>query len=130
MSVPFSFPPITPQPPRPTQFGQPTSELPTVPKDMTASDMGYHVLCPTCNGGVWIPFNEINCGIFRHAVYKCNGQQIPPHASEPECKRLLEQGLVEGCAQPFRVEPVLNQELIDGSMEIETKYRAILCPFI
>ena len=58
------------------------------------------VVCPHCMHYVWI--EEINCSIFRHAVYK-NGEPINPHASEEECNRLIREDLVYGCAKPFRL---------------------------
>jgi hypothetical protein len=54
--------------------------------------------CPHCGGSVQII--EINCGIFRHAIY-LNGQQIDPHAPKELCDRLVRENLVIGCARPF-----------------------------
>lgn len=64
----------------------------------------YTVVCPSCQNIVLIYKNELNCRIFRHAVYKNNMQPIPPHASKVECDRLVASGQVYGCARPFRVE--------------------------
>jgi hypothetical protein len=61
----------------------------------------FVVICPYCNEYVWI--EQINCGIFRHGIYKQNFEQIQPHASELECKRLVSEQLIYGCGQPFRV---------------------------
>jgi hypothetical protein len=58
------------------------------------------IVCPHCSNSVWI--EEVNCGIFRHAVYK-NGDPVNPHASEEECNMLLRNDLVYGCAKPFRL---------------------------
>lgn len=69
------------------------------------------VMCPHCMHYIWI--EQINCGIFRHAIYKVNGEPINPHASEEECNRLIEKGLVWGCAMPFRLN-ALNQAEICG----------------
>lgn len=127
----FKFPPITPQPPRPNYIDE--MKLPLNPEPLTSSDMGFQVQCPSCGGGVWIAYNEINCAIFRHAVYKSNGQQIPPHSSAEECQRLIDSGLVDGCAKPFRIEAVPFYEetaSTSDSMDIEKKYKAVLCGFI
>jgi len=64
----------------------------------------YTVICPSCQDVVIIYKNELNCRIFRHAVYKNSMQPIPPHASKEECDRLINSGEVYGCAKPFRVE--------------------------
>jgi hypothetical protein len=58
--------------------------------------------CPHCNQGILI--EQLNCRIFRHAVYKNNMQSIPPHSTKEECDRLFESGQVYGCTKPFRVE--------------------------
>lgn len=62
----------------------------------------YQFNCPHCGGGIRVQENEICCQIFRHAQYKNNGQQIPPHSSKVECDRLIQENLVHGCAKPFR----------------------------
>lgn len=64
----------------------------------------FQVSCPHCNGAIIIYRNEINCQIFRHGAYITSMQQIPPHAPKAECDMLVSQGLVVGCAKPFRVE--------------------------
>ena len=67
------------------------------------------VVCPHCLHFVWI--EEINCGIFRHAIYKASGEPINPHASEEECITLVQEGLVYGCGKPFKLN-ALNEPLI------------------
>lgn len=59
------------------------------------------VTCPWCNGNIEII--KLNCAIFRHAVFKKNNKQVNPHLSELECKKLLEQNLVNGCSMPFEI---------------------------
>jgi hypothetical protein len=61
----------------------------------------FSINCPHCNEYVWI--EQINCGIFRHGIYKQNFEQIPPHAPEIECKRLILEQSIYGCGQPFRI---------------------------
>jgi hypothetical protein len=56
--------------------------------------------CPHCNGGIVI--EQLNCGIFRHAVMKSDNSQINPHASKDECINLINNNLVLGCAGPIR----------------------------
>jgi hypothetical protein len=80
-------------------------------------DLEIIVECPHCKGSSHI--EQINCGIFRHAVYKHNNEPIPPHTSKDECERLLSQNVVYGCAKPFKV--IKN---------IENRYIAIDCDYI
>lgn len=64
----------------------------------------YTVECPHCNGLILIAKNEVNCKIFRHAVYKKNFNPINPHANKEECDNLIKENKVFGCGKPFRVE--------------------------
>lgn len=59
------------------------------------------VLCPWCNGMIVIL--SLNCGIFRHGIYRKNMNQIPPHASKNVCDRLIRENKIYGCGKPFRV---------------------------
>ncbi len=61
------------------------------------------VSCPYCNGPIIIGKNELNCCIFRHAVYKRDMTPIHPHMTKDQCERLLKDGLIWGCARPFRI---------------------------
>lgn len=74
--------------------------------------------CPNCGDFVLVFKNELNCKIFRHAVHKDNGQNINPHTSENECKKLVENNLVFGCAKPFRI-------IQNGS-----EYKVQICEYI
>jgi len=56
--------------------------------------------CPHCQGPIII--EAINCGIFRHGIYRANGQQIPPHTPKVKCEQLIQQNLIWGCGKPFR----------------------------
>lgn len=64
-----------------------------------SEDLVVH--CPHCQAPVLI--SEINCQIFRHAYYKANNEQIPPHTSQQECERLARGDLIYGCGKPFRI---------------------------
>jgi predicted RNA-binding Zn-ribbon protein involved in translation (DUF1610 family) len=59
--------------------------------------------CPNCGDFVVVHRNELNCKIFRHAVYKKNNQNINPHLPEIECVKLLKESLIFGCAKPFKI---------------------------
>ena len=61
----------------------------------------FEVECPHCSGIVEIL--EINCSIFRHACYKADSKQVPPHTHKEECKRLVKEDLVYGCCKPFKI---------------------------
>jgi hypothetical protein len=57
------------------------------------------ISCPHCGGTLVI--EQINCNVFRHGVYKNNGEQINPHLSKNECDRLSKYNLIYGCGKPF-----------------------------
>jgi protein involved in temperature-dependent protein secretion len=76
------------------------------------------VTCPNCNEFVLIYTNEINCEIFRHAVFKSNFQQINPHTHEELCLKYINENLVYGCSKPFRI------------ININNEYKAIICDYI
>ena len=59
--------------------------------------------CPHCQEPIQIFKNEMNCKIFRHAVYKNNFHNINPHAPKAVCDNLVNNNLVYGCAKPFRL---------------------------
>lgn len=61
----------------------------------------FSVQCPHCKDWIWI--EQINCGIFRHAVFKHNLQQIPPHSSEQDCLNFIQQDMIYGCGKPFQI---------------------------
>jgi hypothetical protein len=71
-------------------------------------------VCPHCNDELVVLENEINCKVFRHAIYK-NWKQVNPHASKTVCDQLVTENKVYGCCRPF--------ELIkstDGKWEIKS----------
>lgn len=59
------------------------------------------VKCPHCGEPVII--QQINCGIFRHGVYKKTGKQINPHLEKAKCDSLIKKGYIYGCGKPFRI---------------------------
>ena len=61
----------------------------------------FIITCPHCQEKVLI--EQVNCGIFRHAVFKSSGDQVPPHLPENECLKLIEADAVVGCCKPFRL---------------------------
>lgn len=78
--------------------------------------------CPHCFDEVLIHKHEIACAIFRHGVYKHNGEGINPHTPKVECDRLIQEDSIYGCGKPFR----LVQKIEDG---IE-RYIAEICDYI
>jgi len=64
----------------------------------------YQILkCPHCNEFVYIIHKEINCGIFRHGVFKHNNIQMDPHSSKEICDNVKQKDLIWGCGKPFQV---------------------------
>jgi len=62
----------------------------------------YSFSCPHCDLLCIVKTADIKCTIFRHAVFKKNYEFVPPHAPKEECERWINQGLVYGCAKPFK----------------------------
>lgn len=56
--------------------------------------------CPHCNE--FIIIEQINCGIFRHGVFRDTLIQIPPHEQKNICDELYTSGKIIGCGRPFR----------------------------
>jgi hypothetical protein len=59
------------------------------------------ISCPNCDGSIII--EQINCGIFRHAVMKNNFVQINPHLNQQMCEELINKKLIYGCGKPFQI---------------------------
>lgn len=72
--------------------------------------------CPHCLQPIII--EKINCGIFRHGIYKHNGEQIPPHLNKPNCEYLIQQKLIYGCGKPFQI------------IEQNKSFQTIICDYI
>ncbi len=68
--------------------------------------------CPHCGVQVSVLNSEINCGIFRHAVFK-NLKPVDPHASRKFLEELQRKNEVIGCCNPFRL------SIIDGVVIVE-----------
>jgi hypothetical protein len=64
--------------------------------------MDLILICPHCLDNIIINENDLNCCIFRHAIYKKNFNQISPHTSEEKCNRLITKNKVFGCAKPSK----------------------------
>ncbi len=58
--------------------------------------------CPHCSQQLEVHKSETNCCIFRCGIIISSKKQIPPHTSESECDNLRNNGLIYGCARPFR----------------------------
>ena len=76
------------------------------------------VTCPICLDYVQIYKKELNCKIFRHAVFKKNYMNIPPHSTKEVIDKMLKDGNVYGCGSPFQI------KLKDG------QYETISCGYI
>lgn len=62
----------------------------------------YVVDCPSCGGSILIARNELNCRIFRHAVFK-DGGQVNPHCKRAEMEGYIAADRIYGCGAPFRM---------------------------
>lgn len=71
-------------------------------KEVVEIDDLYVFECPHCNLIIQVKTSEVNCKIFRHAVYKNNMTQINPHTTKDICDNLLKTGIIYGCTKPFK----------------------------
>ena len=69
------------------------------------------VHCPHCHESIII--EQINCRIFRHGVYKSNGQQIDPHSTKRVCDEIVQKQLIYGCGKPFFINDRLEAIICD-----------------
>ena len=74
--------------------------------------------CPHCFTDLIINKNDLNCKIFRHALYKNFNRPFDPHASKEVCKRALEEGIIYGCAGPFRIIEIIENNVLTYKIEI------------
>ena len=74
------------------------------------------VTCPHCNDPILI--EQLNCKIFRHGILKSNNTQINPHASKKDCDDYINNGLIYGCGNPFKI------------IEIDNELKAVTCEYI
>jgi len=80
------------------------------------------VICPHCQEPVLI--EKLNCCIFRHGIFKQNGEQINAHASKDLCDFYIQNDLILGCGKPFQI--ILNT----NSKNYNNKFIAIVCDYI
>ena len=66
-------------------------------------DNFYLFTCPHCLTDILVNINELNCKIFRHAIYKTNFEQVNPHLCQKDCEFLLSNDLVYGCCKPIEI---------------------------
>ena len=77
------------------------SPVMTTVTNLIADILVDNLECPHCHGGIVI--DQINCGIFRHGVYKHNMENINPHANKEDCDNLIINNKIYGCGKPFRL---------------------------
>jgi len=76
--------------------------------------MNQIINCPHCHDCIII--ESINCGIFRHGIYKNNiNEQLNPHSSKELCDRLALEDKIYGCGKPFKVSKTdtINELLVE-----------------
>ena len=94
----------------------------------------FIITCPHCKE--YIMIEKINCGIFRHAIFKENGNQVDPHLPKSNCEILLKENLVIGCCKPFQIikKNIVNIESYekeDDEIIFENNiYKIIICNYI
>ena len=59
------------------------------------------ISCPHCNTFIFI--EQINCGIFRHAILIDTLEQINQHTSKEICDELSKNKKIIGCGKPFKI---------------------------
>ena len=69
--------------------------------------------CPHCESSVIVASSEINCGIFRHGVYKSTFQPIDPHLPKNQCDQLVQSDKIYGCGKPFRIRKTNEETIIE-----------------
>ena len=84
-----------------TQTSEENLESIQQPIDQPVNIVDLIIQCPHCQGEIFV--DQINCGIFRHGVFKHNLEQIPPHSPQDLCEQLVENDLIFGCGKPFQI---------------------------
>ena len=79
--------------------------------------MEFIIKCPHCSEEIVI--EQINCGIFRHGIFKSTLQQIPPHSPKIDCDRFISENLIYGCGKPFEIKK-----------GVENNYEITICEYI
>lgn len=77
-------------------------------------DYYYTFMCPHCLQFILVHKNDLNCRIFRHAVYKKNFQPISPHSTKEVCDELLNTNQIFGCSKPFRIIELNGSLFVEG----------------
>ena len=85
---------------------------------MSNSSDIIELCCPHCSGQIIIYKNEINCGIFRHGIFKDSGLQIDSHGSKEYCDNLVISNSIHGCSKPFKL------------LVVDCKIILEICPYI
>jgi len=80
------------------------------------------VQCPHCKYPILI--EQLNCRIFRHGVFKIDGNQIDPHSPKELCDYYVKNGLILGCSKPFKI--ISNQH----STNNDDQFIAVICDYI
>ena len=84
---------------------------------MSVNILDIVVICPHCKDPILI--QELNCGIFRHGIYKHNGQQIDPHAKKEICDQLIANDLIFGCGKPFQI-----------LYQLDSTFKIVICEYM
>ena len=63
----------------------------------------YYFDCPHCSSEIAVHIKDLNCQIFRHAIFKDTYRQVDPHLCKEECDKLVRDDKVFGCCLPFEI---------------------------
>ena len=74
-----------------------------IPMDFCTESQSYIFACPNCNEFIQVLRSQTACCIFRHGIFKHNGEQVPPHSAKELCDSLKETGRIYGCGKPFKI---------------------------
>jgi hypothetical protein len=72
----------------------------------------YRFECPHCYGLIEVELQQVNCGIFRHGIFKNTGEFVPPHSTKSECDEYVYTDIIFGCCKPFKIKDD-NAEICD-----------------
>jgi hypothetical protein len=74
------------------------------------SDEVFKLRCPRCRIQIEVLAKNMRCRVFRCGVYKKSLRPINPHSSLKACTKMLNDDLIYGCTQPFKI--LQNMEVI------------------
>ena len=68
--------------------------------------------CPHCSELTMIFKKDLNCGVFRHAIYKDTFLCVDPHLPKNLCDMLFKERKIFGCGKPFKINYVNDEYIV------------------